>query len=47
MNSDKSNPNNVINYDIFAWVTIHRKKILYEVELCFIVSIEAQVRQLN
>ena len=34
-------------YDLFTWATIHRKKCLCEVKLCFFVSIEAQVRHLN
>ena len=38
--------NNVINNNLFSWASIH-KKCLYEVKICFIVSIEAQVRSLN
>ena len=37
----------VITFDLFAWSTDHRKNSLYEVKLCFSVSIEAQVRRLN
>ena len=36
-----------ITYDLFAWTTIHRKRMLYEVKSCFSVSIKAQVRRLN
>ena len=37
----------VITYDLFAWIPNLGKKCLYEVKLCFNVSIEAQVRQIN
>ena len=31
-------------YDLLVWITIHRGKYLYEVELCYGVLIEAQAR---
>ena len=34
----------VQSYDLSGWTNIHKKKYLYEVELCFNVLIEAPAR---